>query len=74
MHLQVKVRTGGVAGGAHIADDLSPLYIIAFRHREGILVAVPGGHAVAVIDNDQVAVAAVVLADDNGTAVAGVNG
>ena len=59
------VGAGGVAGGAEIADRLPRADAVPDRDRKAGHVAVERRIAVAVVDDDAVAVAAVVLGQDH---------
>ena len=61
-HLEVQVAPGRLAGGAHVADHLALGHRLAGRHDDRRLVAVERRHAVAVVDQRHVAVAAAVEA------------
>ena len=63
--LKVAVGAGGVAGGAEIADRLARADAVPDRDGEAGHMAVERRIAVAVVDNDAVAVAAVVLGQDH---------
>src|SRR5260370_34225689 len=54
----VKMRTGGAAAGADVADGVAAMDVLPGRDREAGKVAVAGGDAVAVVHHDGLAVSA----------------
>src|SRR5579872_5062767 len=67
-YLEVEVRSGGVSGRADRADRLPFLDLLAVTHEDLGEVAVQGRHRAAVVDDDHVAVTAVVPAGRNNAA------
>src|SRR5690606_21027712 len=57
LELEVQVRPGGSAGGAHGTDEVALLDLLTLAHVDAAEVGVGGGGAVAVLDFDDVAVA-----------------
>ena len=53
----MQMRAGGVAGGAHVGDLLPLGHGLAGRNRQARAVAVDGRIAVAVVDDDMIAIA-----------------
>ena len=58
-HFVVQVRPGAAACVAHIAHQVATAHGVAFAHRAALHVRVAGNQAVAVIDDNSVAVGAV---------------
>ena len=75
LHLKVAVVAGGAAGGAHLGDGLALVDLVAGRNQDAGAVAVVGLLAVAVIHNDQIAVAPHAAGgpagEDHGAAIGG---
>jgi len=59
------------AGAAHGADLLPRLHILAVAHQRGVVVRIGGNKVFAVLNHDQVAVAAQLVADVHHFALGG---
>src|SRR5581483_12335931 len=65
-HLEMEVRPEAVPGAADVADRLALAHVLAARDGDLRLVAVGSGEVAAVVDHDEVAVAALPPAVDDG--------
>src|SRR5690606_38161436 len=64
-HFEVEVRAGRAASRTRFADDVAGLYFLAFLHVDTAQVRVARGEAVAMVDLDHAAVAAVEASADD---------
>src|SRR5205085_7784365 len=71
--LEVQVVAGRVARGAHEAQDVALVEDLALGAADAGLVAVERGHAVAVVEDDGVAVAAEPAGEDDLAGLGGVD-
>src|SRR5215472_11036421 len=65
---EMEVRTGRLAGGADLSDGLAARDVLALRHVDRGQVAITGRVAAARVDRNVVAVPAIPLCHDNGSA------
>ena len=73
-NLEVAVAAGGAAGGAGLGDGLPLIDLVTRADQQAGVVAVVGLLTVAVVDDDQVAVAALVAGKGDGAAVGRLDG
>ena len=73
-NLEVAVAAGGAAGGAGLGDGLPLIDLVSRADQQAGVVAVVGLLTVAVVDDDQVAVAALVAGKGDGAAVGRLDG
>ena len=70
----MQVGTGGVTGGAYIADDLTALYIVTDADSIMGHVAIEGGKTVQMVDDNIITIGIVICSGGHGATLGGVDG